>query len=142
MKPGNDSILSSSPSTSSLTSDEEPFDHKLDPATDSAPPLLGLRELAALRKSRKKPTEQQDSGPKEIKLLRAVHPASINHAEDLENHGNPRPEEAAGIGQTSPVPSSLPFAMDVEIKGWKIVGGKSWTGGAKVGAYVGEFECV
>ncbi|KAL7423671.1 hypothetical protein Q5752_001253 [Cryptotrichosporon argae] len=28
------------------------------------------------------------------------------------------------------------FARDVEIRGWKVVGGKSWTGGGKVGAYV------
>jgi hypothetical protein len=31
-----------------------------------------------------------------------------------------------------------PFAADVAVKGWQVVGGKSWTGGGKVGAYVGE----
>lgn len=30
-----------------------------------------------------------------------------------------------------------PFAREVTIKGWKIVGGESWTDVAKLGAYVG-----
>jgi hypothetical protein len=31
-----------------------------------------------------------------------------------------------------------PFAAEVAIKGWQVVGGKSWDDSAKVGAYVGE----
>lgn len=32
------------------------------------------------------------------------------------------------------------FAADVDVRGWNIVGGSKWTGDAKVGAYVGEFD--
>lgn len=31
-----------------------------------------------------------------------------------------------------------PFARDVLIGGWKVVGGEKWADAAKVGAYVGE----
>lgn len=34
---------------------------------------------------------------------------------------------------------SLPFAKEVEIKGWKIIGGKSWSDLGRLGAYVGGF---
>lgn len=33
-----------------------------------------------------------------------------------------------------------PFAREVTIKGWKIVGGESWTDVAKLGAYVGGYK--
>jgi len=33
--------------------------------------------------------------------------------------------------------TELPFAGDVEIKGWRVVGGKSWTDMGRIGAYVG-----
>lgn len=33
--------------------------------------------------------------------------------------------------------TELPFAADVEIKGWRVVGGKSWTDMGRIGAYVG-----
>lgn len=33
--------------------------------------------------------------------------------------------------------TELPFASDVEIKGWRVVGGKSWTDLGRIGAYVG-----
>lgn len=33
-----------------------------------------------------------------------------------------------------------PFAREVAIKGWKIVGGESWTDVAKLGAYVGGYK--
>lgn len=48
----------------------------------------------------------------------------------------PRIELLKALG---PERESAPFARDVEIRGWKTVGGKSWTDGAKVGAYVGEY---
>jgi hypothetical protein len=35
--------------------------------------------------------------------------------------------------------TELPFAGDVVIKGWRVVGGKSWTDLGRIGAYVGRF---
>ena len=34
--------------------------------------------------------------------------------------------------------TELPFASDVQIKGWRVVGGKSWTDLGRIGAYVGK----
>jgi len=108
--------LSRSPSCSShssLTSEENIFDHTAPPSdTELGPrkePTLGLRELASMAIHDNKPVYIPPEIPPGIQLLKA-------------------------LGQE---PDSWPFARDVEIKGWKTVGGKSWTDGAKVGAYVG-----
>ena len=34
--------------------------------------------------------------------------------------------------------TELPFASDVQIKGWRVVGGKTWTDLGRIGAYVGK----
>lgn len=36
--------------------------------------------------------------------------------------------------------TDLPFASEVEIKGWRVVGGKSWTDLGRIGAYVGGYQ--
>jgi hypothetical protein len=48
--------------------------------------------------------------------------------------GQPRNRISLSVGQHA----REPFAADVAVRGWQVVGGKSWTGGGKVGAYVGE----
>lgn len=45
--------------------------------------------------------------------------------------GRPKPERLDSSGDV--------FASDVNVRGWKIVGGKGFTDKAKVGAYVGEY---
>lgn len=44
---------------------------------------------------------------------------------------------------TSPTPSAreAPFAAEVEVKGWQIVGGRSFEEKGRVGAYVGAYGC-
>jgi hypothetical protein len=42
--------------------------------------------------------------------------------------------EAPRPGEDHPLPP--PFARDVKIDGWKMVGGKTWTDKAKLGSYV------
>jgi hypothetical protein len=122
--------ISTSPSDSPLTSDEEPFDHNAEPESSSKPSLLGLRELAALRKSRKKTAKATNDRPVEIKLFQA----DLAADEPVSNSD----EGVIEGGLKTPLSATLPFARDVELKGWKIVGGKGWNGAGKVGAYVGE----
>lgn len=107
---------SSNSSQSSLTSDETTFDHTAPPSdTEHGPtkePTLGLREIASMAMSSSSvPSPRPSSVSPRIELLKAL----------------------------GPEPDSAPFARDVEIRGWKVVGGKSWTDRAKVGAYVGEY---
>jgi hypothetical protein len=76
-----------------------------------------LRELARMRrherraKNRSKEQDATDENCKrtEVRLVSAV------------------------IGQGT----ELPFTREVVIKGWKVVGGKSWTDLGRIGAYVG-----
>lgn len=105
---------SSRSSRSSLTSDEITFDHTA-PTSEIEPgsgkePTLGLRELASMALSGLRQAEHSVDVPQEIRLLKAL----------------------------GPEPETAPFARAVEIKGWKVVGGKSWTDQGKVGAYVGR----
>lgn len=126
--------LSASPassSTSSLTSsssfdphahpDAHPDDASSKGKGEPGPStILGLRELARMRKDEKRArqavvtttttTEEVDPRPpKEIKLLSSVFGSD----------------------------TQLPFAVDAQILGWKVVGGKSWTDLGRIGAYVG-----
>jgi hypothetical protein len=123
--------IPSSPSSSSLTSEADSFDHEADPSSPSKPPTLGLRELAAKAASKRRAKRRTCSEQvKEIKLLRAM--PDLQTIGDNQVTGKGAPTAALGSGI-----NDLPFARDVEIRGWKIVGGKSWTGGGKLGAYVG-----
>ncbi len=45
---------------------------------------------------------------------------------------------AGGVEEQGEGERPAPFAAEVAIKGWQVVGGKSWDDSAKVGAYVGE----
>lgn len=115
--------LSASPasSTSSLTSSES-FDPHADPTEIKAPAtstsqVLGLRELARMRRHERRRTKESSrqveivgKSNSQVRLVSAV----------------------IGAG------TDLPFASDVEIKGWRVVGGKSWTDLGRIGAYVGE----
>ncbi|CAD6578293.1 MAG: hypothetical protein TREMPRED_002144 [Tremellales sp. Tagirdzhanova-0007] len=114
-------LIPLSPSTShssrsSLTSEESEFDHTALPTDTQAgftkAPTLGVRELASMALSFPKPKVMAPQLSSEIALLKAL----------------------------GPQPDSAPFTREVEIKGWKIVGGKSWTDRAKVGAYVAKFS--
>ena len=116
-------LIPLSPSTShssrsSLTSEESEFDHTALPTDTQAgftkAPTLGVRELASMALSFPKPKVMAPQLSSEIALLKAL----------------------------GPQPDSAPFTREVEIKGWKIVGGKSWTDRAKVGAYVGKLAHV
>jgi hypothetical protein len=118
--------LSASPasSTSSLTSSSS-FDPHADPSETKAESttssqVLGLRELARMRRHERR-------GKKE----------SSRHTEVIKSKSEVRLVSAViGAG------TELPFASDVEIKGWRVVGGKSWTDLGRIGAYVGQFYLI
>jgi hypothetical protein len=54
----------------------------------------------------------------------------------IENVGK-RDKEVRLVSAVIGAGTELPFAGDVEIKGWRVVGGKSWTDMGRIGAYVG-----
>ncbi|ORY28632.1 Phox homologous domain-containing protein [Naematelia encephala] len=118
--------LSPSPSISSLTSEEEAFDHtvRIQPESTS---ILGLREMASLKRLERdnQAASRRDAMSKrKIELLKAVHP-SLKSGEG---------GDQGKAGRVSPVSGT--FASDVRIRGWKMVGGRTWSDKAKVGAYV------
>lgn len=117
--------LSASPasSTSSLTSSSS-FDPHADPTPGESskskststhndhPQVLGLRELARMRRHERRARREAKSptqGKNEVRLISVIGPGT-----------------------------DLPFAKEVEIKGWRVVGGKSWTDLGRIGAYVGQ----
>ena len=115
--------LSASPasSTSSLTSSSS-FDPHADPAPGESskststhndhPQVLGLRELARMRRYERRSRREaknQTQGKNEVRLISVIGPGT-----------------------------DLPFAKEVDIKGWRVVGGKSWTDLGRIGAYVGQ----
>ncbi len=108
------STTSSRSSYSSLSSEDVTFDHTASPSEAESGSgkerTLGLRQLASMALSEGKPSTVTSEPPPRIELRKAL----------------------------GPEPESAPFAKDVKIKGWKTVGGKSWTDRAKVGAYVGR----
>jgi hypothetical protein len=62
----------------------------------------------------------------------------------IENVGK-RDKEVRLVSAVIGAGTELPFAGDVEIKGWRVVGGKSWTDMGRIGAYVGGsslFACL
>jgi len=62
----------------------------------------------------------------------------------IENVGK-RDKEVRLVSAVIGAGTELPFAGDVEIKGWRVVGGKSWTDMGRIGAYVGMvflFSCT
>lgn len=87
---------------------------------------VGLEDTERAAKSIPRPGElkRTPSPPPRIRLMKAVTPVVMGDGGD------------GGGGRGG----GGPFAREVEIKGWKIVGGRSWTDKAKVGAYVGELR--
>lgn len=120
---------SPSPSTSSLTSDEEAFDHTAPAHTSSPPPALGVRDLLRLRR-KDKAAERGRRLAEERRL--AAGPVRL-----YEPDGS-KAEHEDGNGDIQGVAAALPFTQEVVIRGWNMVGGRTWTQKAKVGAYVGE----
>lgn len=56
--------------------------------------------------------------------------------------GAPAPQHQVTLSVGMHAHARDPFAKEVAVKGWQVVGGKSWTDGAKLGAYVGEYRAV
>ncbi|WVQ97060.1 hypothetical protein IAU59_004170 [Kwoniella sp. CBS 9459] len=149
-------ILPPSPaaSDSSLTSEEVSFDHNAAPIAVDTPagpsrtgtqgckegraPTLGLRDLVKMHKrdrTRRAMTSKAGSGS-----------GGIYSSNQVQIHDS---TSAISLGGDSPTvdPSAVPpypgdepgagvFARQVVIRGWKVVGGSSWTDGGKMGAYV------
>jgi hypothetical protein len=60
-------------------------------------------------------------------------------ARQIENVGvGKKDKEVRLVSAVIGAGTELPFAGDVEIKGWRVVGGKSWTDMGRIGAYVGR----
>lgn len=113
---------SPSSSISSLTSEEEAFDHKAPLVSPDLPPTLGVRDLLRLRKKDKKDRRER-------KLLAERRPSAPVQLFEPEEDKEENEADREG---------TLPFTRDVIITGWNMVGGRTWTEKAKVGAYVGE----
>nr|ODO02330.1 hypothetical protein L204_01063 [Cryptococcus depauperatus CBS 7855] len=111
-------LLPSSPSSShsSLTIENLSFDPSTAPRDNTPPPTLGLRELLKMRErdsQRKTKSRQLQSNADAIRNRDII--LQVN------SHG-------AGEGGI--------FASQVDIKGWKVVGGNDWQDVGKLGAYV------
>lgn len=135
--------LSASPSgssSSSLTSSSSfdphaPPDDEKDASVRAGPSTLGLRELARMRKEEKR-AEQE-----------AITPRARNETTGPgagAGAGSERRREvklvSSVIGSGAGTGTELPFATDVQIRGWKVVGGRSWTDIGRIGAYVGMYQ--
>ena len=86
--------------------------------------------------------EPEEPGPKRVLGIRELRKFS---------HGGKNGKRSAGVQNKEIVVHSRPtdgtgkegggvgnFAREVTIRGWKMVGGKTWSDKAKVGAYVGQ----
>lgn len=128
--------LSASPSGSSLSSltSSSSFDPHAPPDDEekglrAGPSTLGLRELARMRKEEKRAKRE------------AITPRAAARTENSVAGENERRREvklvSSVIGSGAGTTTDLPFATDVQIRGWKVVGGRSWTDIGRIGAYVG-----
>jgi hypothetical protein len=141
--------LSRSPSPSGSLSSSASFDpHLIDqPRTPAGPssyaqpeavrPTLGLRELASMAYSDRQARKARKDSSGDTTYTYAVShslPGSTRGSLDVPRRpiemrrGN---SEDGGVGA---------FAREVVITGHKVVGGKTWTDKARMGAYVGGFE--
>ena len=117
----------SNPPNTLILLPSSPSPSELDIPSDTSEPedeagerrILGVRELAELSKIKSK------------RPVRHTEIAILGHPDDRE-----RDAQAGQVGRDKD--DVTPFARDVCIKGWRVVGGKTWTDKAKVGAYVGE----
>lgn len=118
---------SSSASSSSLTSSSSFNPHDIPPDSPTGeerrPSALGIRDISRLyradKKGKARALEQEAAGPIGI-------------------DDDPRPSRPPSFSNGSGGAGAGVFAADVNVRGWKIVGGGKWSGDAKVGAYVGE----
>lgn len=121
----------SSASSSSLTSSSsfDPHDPRpVSPTQDERrPSALGIRDITKLYRADKKgKARERERGERE-----AAGPIGLQH-----EPGSSRTD----LGTSLPGSAGDLFAVDVNVRGWKIVGGSKWTGEAKMGAYVGELD--
>ena len=150
--------LSRSPSASSLIS-EESFDYKTgtskakhatDDVQSEKKPVLGVRDLIHMARDEKDKKALLKGGPEspvavaplEIQLFGGTTASDNSSQEGVEGAAI---SAAAGSGSgliESLRASEGPFARNIEIRGWKIVGGRTWTGAARVGAYVGRSSVI
>ncbi|KAK8865702.1 hypothetical protein IAR55_000847 [Kwoniella newhampshirensis] len=146
---------SPSSSTSSLTSEEETFDHlapvpspvvvslttrsngRSDAGADAIPtPTLGLRDLVRMHKM-----ERKNSSAATGAITTSTTPAPAA-TPSTTNQVQITVAATAGAGDDEAPPYADSnnrgevFARQVVIRGWKVVGGKSWTDMGKIGAYV------
>ncbi|WVF70691.1 hypothetical protein IAT40_005484 [Kwoniella sp. CBS 6097] len=118
---------------------------------ETRPPTLGLRDLVKMHKRDKLRRAQNfktgsDSiyscGSRQVQIHDSTSAISLgaNAAlDDNEVPPYPGDEIATGAGRILDAGTSdggEVFAKQVAIRGWKIVGGSSWTDGGKLGAYV------
>ncbi|WWC60490.1 uncharacterized protein I303_103063 [Kwoniella dejecticola CBS 10117] len=135
-------------SDSSLTSDEETFDHlanvptvvssadsksnfKSGPDGGSTKPILGLRDLVKMHqaeKEKKKRTVSPLSSPGIVEI----------HDELPPSYPGSSISTGSGIQMGIDASAQEVFAKQVVIKGWKVVGGRDWKdlAVARLGAYV------
>ncbi|WVR05677.1 hypothetical protein IAU60_002699 [Kwoniella sp. DSM 27419] len=142
-------LIPASPSVSesSLTSDETPFDHLASTSpTKSAiasgtsstkPTALGLRDLVKMHradraKSKGASQKGREPGATTISLGSTPGPTMVTP------DGEPPVPAYSDVTRSpsSDATGSDVFARQVAIRGWKVVGGRSWTDGGKMGAYV------
>lgn len=120
---------SPSPSSSSSLTSSSSFDPHANPPPEDkgeqGPSTLGLRELNDMRRRDRRVRKAAKAGARAEREPEMIVPDSTRGGVKLV-------QSVIGGGTESP------FAVDVQIKGWRVVGGKSWTDLGRIGAYVGE----
>lgn len=113
-------------SSSSLTSSSSFDPHEAPLASPSTeerrPSALGIRDIQKLYRADKVEKALQRER-EEARPIDVQHESSSSRG-DLTNPFGGRAGEV--------------FAADVNVRGWRIIGGQKWSGDAKVGAYVGK----
>ena len=97
------------------------------------PRVLGVRELIAMAQADK--TKRKNAVPRGLQTQPI---ALVNDPNQPPSYAQAESSHMAQRGIPSPFASPDPFAKDVVINGWMIVGGKGWGEVVKVGSYVGE----
>ena len=134
--------LSASPSgssSSSLTSSSSfdphaPPEDEKDASARAGPSTLGLRELAKMRKEERR--AKKEASTPNSRTETTGHGASGGRRREVKLVSSVI-GSGAGTGTGTGTGTELPFATDVQITGWKVVGGTSWTDIGRIGAYVG-----
>jgi hypothetical protein len=123
------SSSSSFTSSSSFDPHAHPSDEKDGSGSGPGPATLGLRELARMRKEERRAKKEATNPQVDTVTSTGIRTGTGAQVD--------KRREVKLVASVIGAGSELPFATDVVIRGWKVVGGRSWTDIGRIGAYVG-----